>query len=298
MQGPNPKAATELIRVDGLLDALCTINSFLKFRDDELATEVAWVVVYLSALSNLATSMLVKSDVLQLLVQRLAMSNSLQLLIPVRVVVLVQVFIPYILCFILSIWLYMFPLQKPPPGHISLEILYFLVKCLNSEHRVLNKEAAWVLSNIAVGSVEHKQLIYSSEAVPVLLRLLSTAPFDIRREVVYVLGNLCVSPISPTEGDGKPSLILEHLVSLVGRGCLAGFIDLVNSVDTKAARLGLQFTELVLRGMLNGKGLKLVEKENGIDAMERFQFYKNEDLRNMANNLVNKYFGDDYGLDE
>lgn len=55
-----------------------------KFRDDELATEVAWVVVYLSALSNIATSMLVKSDVLQLLVERLATSNSLQLLIPVK----------------------------------------------------------------------------------------------------------------------------------------------------------------------------------------------------------------------
>ncbi|KAM1386155.1 hypothetical protein ACFX13_033231 [Malus domestica] len=121
MQGPNPKAATELIRVDGLLDALVR---HLRKADDELATEVAWVVVYLSAFSNLATSMLVESDVLQLLVQRLAMSNSLQLLILVRVVVLVQVFIPYILCFILSIWLYMFPLQKPPPGHISLEILY------------------------------------------------------------------------------------------------------------------------------------------------------------------------------
>lgn len=55
-----------------------------KFRDDELVTEVAWVVVYLSALSDVATGMLVKSDVLQLLVERLATSNSLQLLIPVR----------------------------------------------------------------------------------------------------------------------------------------------------------------------------------------------------------------------
>lgn len=55
----------------------------VKFRDDELATEAAWVVVYLSALSNIATSMLVESDVLQLLVERLATSNSLQLLIPV-----------------------------------------------------------------------------------------------------------------------------------------------------------------------------------------------------------------------
>lgn len=59
------------------------MHFFMKSRDDELATEVAWVVVYLSALSNVATCILVKSDVLQLLVERLATSNSLQLLIPV-----------------------------------------------------------------------------------------------------------------------------------------------------------------------------------------------------------------------
>lgn len=104
------------------------------------------------------------------------------------------------------------------------------------------QEASWVLSNIAAGSVEHKQLIYSSEAVRLLLRLLSTAPFDIRKEVAYVLGNLCVAP---TGGEGKPNLIQEHLVSLVQRGCLSGFIDLVRSADIEAARLGLQFMELV-----------------------------------------------------
>ncbi|GKV12260.1 hypothetical protein SLEP1_g23431 [Rubroshorea leprosula] len=160
----------------------------------------------------------------------------------------------------------------------------------------LIKEAAWVLSNIAAGSIEHKQLIYSSEALPLLLRLLSLAPFDIRKEVAYVLGNICVAP---TEGDGgKPNLIVEHLVSLVQKGCLSGFIDLVRSADTEAARLGLQFMELVLRGMPNGEGPRLVEREDGIDAMERFQFHENEDLRNMANGLVDKYFGEDYGLDE
>lgn len=152
--------------------------------------------------------------------------------------------------------------------HFTDEVIEVLVKCLKSEHRVLKKvsyhcyspclnkltfnpiltallswqEAAWVLSNIAAGSVEHKQLIHSSVALPLLLHLLSTSPFDIKKEVAYVLGNLCVAP---TEGDAKPKLIQEHLVSLVGRGCLSGFIDLVRSADMEAARLGLQFMELV-----------------------------------------------------
>ncbi|KAL0316256.1 UNVERIFIED_CONTAM: Importin subunit alpha-9 [Sesamum radiatum] len=79
IKGPDPKAATDLIRIDGVLDA---ILRHLKRGDEELATEVAWVVVYVTALSNFATSMLAKSDLLQIIVDRLASSNSLQLLIP------------------------------------------------------------------------------------------------------------------------------------------------------------------------------------------------------------------------
>nr|KAJ0226265.1 hypothetical protein LSAT_V11C100022010 [Lactuca sativa] len=270
IKGPDPKAATELIKVDGVVEA---ILRHLRKSDDELATEIAWVVVYLSALSTVATSILVKTDLLQLLVERLASSNSLQLLIPV-----------------------LRSLGNLIAGDAyTTNAILALSKCLNSEHRVLKKEAAWVLSNIAAGSVGHKQLIYKSEAVALLVQLLLTAPFDIKKEVAYVVGNLCVAP---AEGSGRSTLIFDHLVSFVRSGCVRGFIDLVRSADIEAARLGLQFLELVLRGMPNGEGQKLVEREDGIDAMERFQFHENEDLRNMANQLVDKYFGEDYGVDE
>lgn len=282
IKGPNPRAATELIRVDGVVEA---IIRHLRKSDEELATEIAWVIVYLSALSDIALGMIVKSNIVDLLVERLATSDSLQLLIPVL----------RSLGNIVAGDAHTTSVILVAGGEITDSAIAALVKCLRSEHRVLKKEAAWVLSNIGAGSIEHKKLVYSSEAVPLLLHLLSTAPFDIRKEAAYVLGNLCVAP---KEGSGKPHLITEHLVSLVGRGCLAGFIELIRSADTEAARLGLQFTELVLRGMPNGEGPKLVEREDGIEAMERFQFHENEDLRNMANGLVDTYFGEDYGLDE
>lgn len=101
---------------------------------------------------------------------------------------------------------------------------------------------------MAAGSVEHKKLIHSSGAVSILIRLLSTSPFDIRKEVAYVLGNLCVAPSE----SGRPVLIVDHLVSLVGGGCLSGFTDLVRSADIEAARLGLQFLELVSEHFLLG----------------------------------------------
>lgn len=282
IKGPDPKAATSLIRIDGVLHA---IIQHLKKSDDELATEVAWIVVYLSALSETAVSLLVRSDVVALLAGRLASSESLQLLIPVlRSLGNLVAGDSYITDAVLIV------------GHnITDQVLSGLTKCLKSEHRVLKKEAAWVLSNIAAGSFEHKELIFSSEATPLLMHLLSSAPFDIRKEVAYVLGNLCVAP---AKSAGQPSIILQHLVALVNLGCLPGFINLVRSADIESARLGLQFLELVLRGMPNGEGPKLVEREDGIDAMERFQFHENEEMRNMANGLVDKYFGEDYGLDE
>lgn len=282
IKGPNPKAATDLIRIDGVLDA---IIHHMKNADDEMATEVAWMVVYLSALSETAVGLLVKSEIIQLLVGRLAASESLPLLIPVlRSLGNLVAADSYVTYEILVVG-----------DSTTDQAMTALLKCLKSEHRILKKEVTWVLSNIAAGSFKHKELIYYSETTSLLLHLLSSAPFDIRKEAAYALGNLCVAP---AEGANRPSVILHHLVSLVDRGCLPGFINLVRSPDIESARLGLQFLELVMREMPNGQGPKLVEREDGIDAMERFQFHENEEMQNMANGLVDKYFGEDYGLDE
>lgn len=99
-----------------------------------------------------------------------------------------------------------------------------------------------MVSNLAAGSIQHKRAVFNEGAVPPLLHLLATSAFDVRKEAAYVLGNLCVTP-REQGAEGKP--ILEHLTVLVDRGCLMGFIALVKSPDLEAARLGLQFLELV-----------------------------------------------------
>ncbi|PWA39589.1 importin subunit alpha [Artemisia annua] len=283
LKGQDPEAATKLLNIDGVVDA---ILRHLKKSDIELATEVAWVVVHLSMGSDVATSvLLMQTNLVQVLVDRLAVSSSLQSLIPLlRSLGNLMAGDAYTTNVVLV------------PGHeITDSIIRSLSKCLKSEHRFLKKEAAWVLSNIAAGSVAHKQLICKSEAVSLLLQLLTAAPFDIKKEVAYVLGNLCVAP---ADGSGRPSLLLDHLVAFVRNGCLRGFIALVRSPDLEAARLGLHFIELVLSGMPNGEGPKLVDEADGIEAIERFQFHENDDLRMMSNMLVDCYFGETYGLDE
>jgi importin subunit alpha-6/7 len=107
---------------------------------------------------------------------------------------------------------------------------------------MLIQEASWAMSNIAAGSFEHKKLMFASEASPLLIHILTTAQFDIRREAAYTLGNLCVVPAGNA---APPNIIEDHLVAIVNGGALPGFINLVRSADIESARIGLQFLELV-----------------------------------------------------
>ncbi|EPS72639.1 hypothetical protein M569_02116, partial [Genlisea aurea] len=273
LKGRDPAAAAKLIKVDGIVDG---ILHHLASRDEELATEIGWVVVYLTALSDLATTLLGRSSLPDVLVKRLMSSNSTSLLIPIlRSLGNLVAGDPYVANTVFA-----------PGNEITVNAVEAITKCLKFENHALQKESAWVLSNLAAGSLDHKRLIHSSvEAMDSLIVLLSAAPFDVRKEAAYVLGNICVV------SDERANVIIEHLISIVGRGCLSGFVNLVRSPDTEAAMMGLQFMELVLREMPDLEGVKIVEDlDGGIEAVERFQFHENEVLRNMANELADKYF--------
>ncbi|KAM0840362.1 hypothetical protein ACQ4PT_059712 [Festuca glaucescens] len=287
IKGPEPKAVNELIKIEGVLNA---IARDLEKADEELATEVAWVVVYLSALSEKAISLIVRSHVPQLLIARLLASENLQLLIPVlRGLGNLVAGDGYMVDSILIVG-----------NSITDQALSSLIKCLKSDNRVLRKPIDCLCRRLhghcqySSRHFEHKKLIFTSEATPLLIHLLTSAQFDIRKEAAYTLGNLCVVSAGSTD---PPNIITEHLASIINGGALPGFINLVRSADIESARLGLQFLELVMRGYPNGQGPALVERQDGIDAMERFQFHENEAMRNMANGLVDKYFGEDYGLE-
>eukprot|EP00250_Pteridium_aquilinum_P006370 c16313_g1_i1 orf=134-1771(-) len=282
IKGPSPKAAVELLKLDNLPEA---ISRHMTKGDEELVVEVAWVVAYVTSLADSHSKVLIKSGLLTPLVGRLSSSENLSLLTPVLRS------IGNLVAGDNANTDALFDAAKELPGGL----LGSLVRCLGSEHRTQQKEAAWAVSNIVAGSLQHKQLVFCSGVVPALLHLLATATFDVRKEVAFALGNLSVMPA----GEFKVAQpIMEHLTTLVERGCLPGFINLVKSPDLEASRLGLQFLELVMRGLPNGQGVKLVEKEEGLAALEVLEYHENEELRAMANDLIDKYYGEDYGLEE
>lgn len=286
LKAADPRTAVELIRTDGVPS---TLVNLLGRGNLQLAAEVAWVLVYVTAKSDACTERLLAGGVAGPLLALLGSSNEPITLTPVvRTIGNITAMDNSKMDIILA-----------AGSSISGGALGALARCLENPHRTIQKEVAWAFSNIAGGSREHKEALLGSSAMAPLLRLFSSASFDVRKEVAFALGNLCVFPV-PIQR--TPSTIPEVNVSVLDQfvkaGCLPGFVLLVRSPDLEASRLGLQFLELVMRALPNSQGPKLVEAEDGIDALESLQFHGNDELRAMANHLVDKYFGEDYGLDE
>lgn len=167
-----------------------------------------------------------------------------------------------------------------------------MIACLKSSHRGLQKEAAWSLSNIA-GSPDKSgpAAVKNSGAVPLLLEMICTSAFDVRKEVGFILANICV-------GRDKEEPDVDFLQSLLSANdkVLDAFLGFMKSPDMEAARLGIRFVEVVLRVI--PKGPQIVEAADGIFALEELQFKGPEDLQRMAADLVDLHYGEDYGLDD
>ena len=170
-----------------------------------------------------------------------------------------------------------------------------VVICAESNDHGLQREAAWVLANVAglesPGTKESSiDVIKTAGAIPVLISLLKNQPFHVRKEAAYALMNVCA-------GGGGGSGDSEAINYLFGgdNAAVRAMLSLMRSADADAAKLGLQFAEMMLRLLPNG--VVAVEAADGIDAIEALQFgaTASPELQAAAAALVDTYWGTEVG---
>ena len=171
---------------------------------------------------------------------------------------------------------------------LPFETIKSVVICAESAEHGLQREAAWVLANYAGASGrDGVDALKKAGAVPALMSLLKHQPFHVRKEAAYAMANICA-------GGGGGTGDAEALNYLFGADldALRAMLSLVRSADVEAARLGLQFVEMLLR-MLPGNGAREVEAADGIDALECLQFGStaSSEMQAAAASLVNTYWG-------
>ncbi|PSC72043.1 importin subunit alpha-2 [Micractinium conductrix] len=276
------KEVGDVVAVDGALEALVRL---VAAAPDHLSTEAAWVLAYITASHETHLNRLVTLGVVTPMLTRIAEAvdqmlreeqDGRALLIPL----------------LRSLG----NLAAGGGAHAADQLLGLdaapaleaLVVCAGTHHHGLQKEACWVISNVAgMPGRRGLEAVKAAGAVPPLMKLLKESPFHVRKEAAFALANICADGGG---GTGNPDTI--NYLFAADRDALKAMVSLMRSADMDAARLGLQFTEMVLR--LLDTGVEAVEEVDGIDAIEAVQYSAAPpELQRMAAALVDKYFGAD-----
>ena len=169
-----------------------------------------------------------------------------------------------------------------------------VVVCAESRHHGLQRESAWVLGNLAAApGVGHRGIdcVRKANGIPALMSLLKHGPFDVRKEAAFALANVCAGGDGGV-GGGADSEAMNYLFG-ADLEAVKAMVSLMRSVDMEAAKLGLQFTEMMCR-LLPATGPQQVELAEGVDAIEALQYGGGtpEELRGAAALLVDRYWGE------
>lgn len=162
-------------------------------------------------------------------------------------------------------------------GKLGSQLLEVLVLCLRREHRVVIKEAGWLLRCLAQRSIDAEQfetIVDSTELLELVTQRFKLG-VDVRQEfALFVLLLMKRKAFLP--------MIKQH--------CLEPFLQLLKAHDPQICMMALEFTELCLA--LPG-GPKAVELAEGIDALEYLQHHTPDPgLARFVGDLVDRHYGE------
>ncbi|GAA5802259.1 hypothetical protein HPULCUR_007722 [Helicostylum pulchrum] len=155
----------------------------------------------------------------------------------------------------------------------------------SDQSRVVKKEALWVLSNIT--SSQDPEIIRQIEELNVLKNLselVGRGAFDIRKGAAYCIMNIA------SHGP-------EHLNKLNHKQLLPAFLDLIKSQDADMMRLGLGYIELLLTQADRGKEI-IDSVPDCMEALAAVAPKPDPELFAFANKLVDQYFGESPDMKE
>lgn len=262
-----PPPAFEQVR-----PALAALARLIQSTDEEVLTDAAWALSYLSDGTNDKIQHVIEAGVVRRLVELLLHSAPSVLVPALRTVGNIVT-----------------GDDSQTQTVINAGALSCLLILLTSaQKKSIKKETCWTISNITAGTREQIQAVMDAGIVPPLVNLLSNAEFDIKKEAAWAVSNA-------TSGGSH-----EQIKALVAAGCVKPLCDLLTCSDVRIVTVALEGLDNILRvgetlrelAGANGSNpfATLVDEAEGIEKIEELQNHSNEDVYEKAVALLETYF--------
>eukprot|EP00698_Gefionella_okellyi_P014939 TRINITY_DN4174_c0_g1_i1.p1 TRINITY_DN4174_c0_g1~~TRINITY_DN4174_c0_g1_i1.p1 ORF type:complete len:486 (+),score=85.89 TRINITY_DN4174_c0_g1_i1:43-1500(+) len=146
---------------------------------------------------------------------------------------------------------------------------------LQEEKRGIQKESAYVLSNICGGTPEHVDLVVQAGLVPVCAQVLLTAAYHVKYELAFCFANIVQ--------DGRYAALVAATA-----GVMQSFVELLSKPDPDLVLLCLQVVAIVLQFVSNAA--VAFESIGGKNQLELLTDSPVDEIRKASDDLLEKYY--------
>eukprot|EP00658_Telonema_sp_P-2_P023453 TRINITY_DN193_c0_g1_i2.p1 TRINITY_DN193_c0_g1~~TRINITY_DN193_c0_g1_i2.p1 ORF type:complete len:554 (-),score=164.60 TRINITY_DN193_c0_g1_i2:287-1948(-) len=251
--------------------ALPTLSHMIYNADEEVLTDAAWALSYLSDGPNDRIQKVVECGVCRRLVELLnhpSISVKTPALRTVGNIVTGD--------------------DQQTQVVINCGALQRLSECLSFHKKAIRKEACWTISNITAGTKDQIQCVLEAGIIPPLVDLLKNGEFDIKKEAAWAISNA-------TSGGTN-----QQIMSLVDQDCIGPLCALLTMADSRVLTVALEGLENILKvgkdeaekaGMANNPYVDLIEACDGIASIENLQLSAEPEIYTKALSIIKTYIG-------
>ncbi|KFK42624.1 hypothetical protein AALP_AA1G019500 [Arabis alpina] len=261
--------------LDQTKPALPVLEYLLHSTDEEVLTDTAWALSYLSDGDNEKIQTVVDAGVIPRLVKLLVHPSATVLIPALR-----------------TIGNIVTGDDIQTQEVINNQALPGLLALLNNTYKKsIKKETCWTISNITAGNVNQIQEVIQAGIFEPLIFLLQNGEFDVKKEAVWAISNA-------TSGGNH-----DQIKFLVSIGCIKPLCDLLLCPDPRVVTVTLEGLENILRVGEAEKELgnsgdynhyaQMIEDVEGLEKIENLQSHDNNEIYEKAVKMLESYWAEE-----
>jgi len=165
---------------------------------------------------------------------------------------------------------------------INAGIIPVLKELILSDNQSLKKESFWVLSNIAGGTEAQLEVLIANDVITLAIKAINKYTYEIKLEALWLLLNATQT---------MPARYVDYMLTTE---IIEALMQFLHSSEAKALLLTLQAIENMLRKAKEVYGdrnniKKKIEESGCVHIIEGLQYHANEDVYELANEIIEEY---------